>query len=142
MIGTKIITRINAGRGAEEASQLIGDQDIEREERSESLVGGKVSTTTSRRREVRRVITADEIATRLGPRGDGTRVLMLGQGLDALELSVPFVTLPKLRAGHIPAAWSRPVVVAAEAILEPARPQQPATPLSKEAADRIRDLGE
>ena len=33
MIGTKIITRINAGRGAEEASALIGDQEIERVER-------------------------------------------------------------------------------------------------------------
>jgi Type IV secretion-system coupling protein DNA-binding domain len=142
MIGTKIITRINAGRGAEEASQLIGDQDIEREERSESLAGGKVSTTTSRRRDVRRVITPDEIATRLGPRGNGIRVLMLGQGHDALELSVPFVTLQKLRPGHVPAAWSRPTAVIAEALPEQARPHQPATPLSKEAADRIRELGE
>ena len=142
MIGTKIITRINAGRGAEEASQLIGDQDIEREERSDTLVGGKVSTTTSRRRDVRRVITADEIATRLGPRANGIRVLMLGQGPDALELSVPFLTLPKLRPGHIPAAWSRPLAIAADAILTQAQPQQPAKPLSKEAADRIRDLGE
>ncbi len=94
MIGTKIITRLNAGRGAEEASQLIGEQEIEREERSETVVGGKWSVTTNRRRDIRRVITADEIATRLGPRGDHIRVLMLGQGNDALELQVPFVTLP------------------------------------------------
>ena len=73
MIGTKIITRINAGRGAEEASALIGDQEIERVERSETVVGGKSSVTTMRRREIRRVVTASEIATRLGPRRDGIR---------------------------------------------------------------------
>jgi type IV secretory pathway TraG/TraD family ATPase VirD4 len=39
MIGTKIITQINAGPGAEEASQLIGDQEIERVERSETVIG-------------------------------------------------------------------------------------------------------
>ena len=36
MIGTQIITRINAGRGAEEASLLIGDQEVETVERTET----------------------------------------------------------------------------------------------------------
>ena len=104
MIGTKIITRINAGRGAEEASSLIGDQDVEREERSETLVGGKLSVTTTRRLDTRRIITPGEIATRLGPRRNGIRVLALGPGQDILELPVAFITLPALRPGHVPAA--------------------------------------
>jgi type IV secretory pathway TraG/TraD family ATPase VirD4 len=106
MIGIKNISRINAGRGAAEASALIGDQEIERTERSETLVGGRSSVTTMRRREIRRVVTASEIATRLGPRRDGIRVLLLGLGDDVLELSVPYVALPPRRPGHVPADWS------------------------------------
>ena len=141
MIGTKIITRINAGRGAEEASALIGDQEIERVERSETVVGGKSSVTTMRRREIRRVVTASEIATRLGPRRDGIHVLMLGQGDDVLELSVPYVTLPQRRPGHVPALWSiaSPATVAHTA--NPAK-LHVVTPLSKHAAKRIREIGE
>ena len=142
MIGTKIITRINAGPGAEEASRLIGDQEVEREERSDTVVGGRASVTTSRRRETRRVITADEIATRLGPREDAMRVLMLGLGSDALELSVPYVTLPILRPGHIAAAWSKPVADTANLALEKTVRPRVASPLSKVAAERIRELGE
>ncbi len=139
MIGTKIIARLNAGRGAEEASQLIGEQEIEREERSETVVGGKWSVTTNRRRDIRRVITADEIATRLGPRGDHIRVLMLGQGNDALELQVPFVTLPVLRLGHVPADWVNRAAEHAER--QTARILTMPT-LSKGMADRIREIGE
>ena len=105
MIGTKIITQINAGPGAEEASQLIGDQEIERVERSETVIGVQASTTTTTRREIRRAVTAAEIATRLGPKRDGIRMLVLGVGHDALELTVPYVTLPQLRPGHVPATW-------------------------------------
>ena len=142
MIGTKIITRINAGRGAEEASQLIGDQEIEREERSESYANGQTNVTTARRREIRRVITADEIATRLGPRAKDIRVLMLGQGNDALELSVPYIPLPILRPGHIPADWSQQAAGAAETNPNPAMNGRHVRALSKDAADRIRDLGD
>ena len=142
MIGTKIITRINAGRGAEEASQLIGDQEIEREERSESYANGQTNVTTARRREIRRVITADEIATRLGPRAKDIRVLMLGQGNDALELSVPYMSLPILRPGHIPAAWSQQTAGVAEASPNHALNGRHVRTLSKDAADRIRDLGD
>jgi type IV secretory pathway TraG/TraD family ATPase VirD4 len=77
MIGTKIITQINAGRGAEEASQLIGDHEVERVEQSETVVAASATTTT--RRDIRRVITAAEIATRLGPKDDGIRVLVLAR---------------------------------------------------------------
>ena len=54
---------------------------FERVERSETVVGGKSSVTTMRRREIRRVVTASEIATRLGPRRDGIAVLLLGLGV-------------------------------------------------------------
>ena len=142
MVGTKIITRINAGRGAEEASQLIGEQEIEREERSETVAGGKWSVTTNRRRDIRRVITADEIATRLGPRGDHIRVLMLGQGNDALELQVPFVTLPVLRPGHVPADWAQKVPEHVETSDKRTARILTMPTLSKGAADRIREIGE
>ena len=141
MIGTKIITRLNAGRGAEEASQLIGEQEIEREERSETMVSGNWSVTTTRSRDIRRVITADEIATRLGPRGSHIRVLMLGLGADALELNVPYVTLPVLRPGHVPADWATRAPERGEPARQTARVLTMPT-LSKGAADRIREIGE
>ena len=139
MIGTKIITRLNAGRGAEEASHLIGDQEIEREERSETVAGGKSSVTTMRRREFRRVITADEIA-RLGPRGDHIRVLLLGLGNDVLELRVPFVSLPALRPGHVPAAWLKPLAIVGELPLWAASKPRSVSLLSPDAAARIREM--
>ena len=140
MIGTKVITRINAGRGAEEASQLIGEQEIERVERSETMIGARGSTTYATRRDIRRVVTAAEIATRLGPKRDGIRVLVLGQGADALELTVPYVTLPERRPGHLPATW------VSKASPTEAAPQKPAQmrlvrPLAKAAAERIREMG-
>ncbi|MGD9669200.1 MAG: helicase HerA-like domain-containing protein [Hyphomicrobiaceae bacterium] len=141
MIGTKIITRINAGRGAEEASALIGDQEIERVERSETMVGGKSSVTTMRRREIRRVVTASEIATRLGPRRDGIAVLLLGLGDDVLELTVPYVTLPQRRPGHVPAQWSVASPATAADMSKPTK-LHVVTPLSKHAAKRIREIGE
>jgi hypothetical protein len=105
MIGTKIITQINASRAAEEASHLIGDQEVERVERSQTMIGARASTTTTARRDIRRVVTAAEIATRLGPKDDGIRVLLLGHGADVLELTVAYLTLPERRPGHVPAAW-------------------------------------
>ena len=139
MIGTKIITRINAGRSAEEASQLIGDQEVERIERSETVAGIRASTTTMRRRDTRRVVTAAEIASRLGPKGDGIRVLVLGQGADALELTVPYVSLPERRPGHLPATWVSKT--SPEAALPKPGQSRAVRPLSKDAAERIREMG-
>jgi type IV secretory pathway TraG/TraD family ATPase VirD4 len=140
MVGTKIITRINAGRGAEEASQLVGDQEVERVERSETVIGARTSTTYTTRRDVRRVVTAAEIATSLGPKRHGIRVLLLGQGADALELIVPYVLLPERRPGHLPATW------VSKASLPELAPQKPAElrvvrSLAKAAAERIREMG-
>jgi hypothetical protein len=139
MIGSKMITQINAGPGAEEASQLIGDQEIERIERIETVVGVQASTTTTTRREIRRVVTAAEIATRLGPRRDGIRVLVLGVGQDALELTVPYVTLPARRPGHVPASW-----VSKTPSPKPGVPGQLrlVRPLSKATAESIHEMGD
>jgi hypothetical protein len=132
MIGTQIITRINAGRGAEEASLLIGDQEVETMERSETTSGATRSITYVKRREIRRVLTASEIATRLGPTRDGVRVIFLGVGPDALELTVPYVTLPGRRPASVPAAWT------STPLQDRARVPPPVVRLTKEAADRIR----
>ena len=142
MIGTKIITRLNAGNGAEEASRMLADQEIEREERHETLVDGKISVTTIRRRDIRRVMTASEIATRLGPRDAHIDVLAVGIGDDALQLKVPYVTLLKLRSGHVPAAWIKGHSIIPE-LIPPENPPLRLVPrLSKDTIDRIRDIGE
>jgi hypothetical protein len=134
MIGTQIITRINAGRGAEEASLLIGDQEVETVERTETNSGANRSITHAKRRETRRVLTASEIATWLGPKRDGIRIVVLGVGPDVLELTVPYVTLPARRLASVPAAWtSAPLQDRVRSALAVAR-------LSKNAADRVRQV--
>ncbi len=139
MIGTKIITKLNVGHGADEASKLIGDQEIEREERSETFVDGKSSVTTVKRRDIRLVITASEITTKLGPRAAHIDVLIAGIGDDALLIRVPYVALPKLRPGHVPAAWVQGRTTRNEPNIHPIRP---GPRLSKDAIDRIRDAGD
>ena len=70
MIGTKIITRINAGRGAEEASALIGDQEIERVEHSETRGRRPIERddNASPRDPARRDSIGDRDAARPSPR--------------------------------------------------------------------------
>jgi hypothetical protein len=108
MAGTKIITRINASESAEDISRLIGEQQIERRTRSETRAGGKTSVTESSHREARRVVTASELASRLGPTKRGVRVLFIGLGEDIYELELPYLSLPKLREPIMPADWTRP----------------------------------
>lgn len=138
MIGTKIITRINASEAAEEASRLVGNQEIERRVKSRTSAQGRSSVTTSAHRETRRVITASEIASSLGPIKEGVQVLFLGLGRDAYELTMPYINLPHFREPTVPANWTR---------LPPSPPgKQPKgsklpprlTPLSKEMVERIR----
>jgi type IV secretory pathway TraG/TraD family ATPase VirD4 len=140
MTGTKIITRINASEAAEDISRLIGGQEVERRTKSSTHAGGKTSLTESIHREVRRVVTASELASRLGPTKRGVRVLFIGMGEDIYELELPYLSLPKLREPILPADWTRP---------PPAGPSTPtngkmnpeALPptsrLTKDLADRI-----
>jgi Type IV secretion-system coupling protein DNA-binding domain len=108
MTGTKIITRINASEAAEDISRLIGEQEVERRIKSSTQAGGKTSITESIHREVRRVVTASELASRLGPTKGGVRVLFIGMGEDIYELELPYLSLPKLREPIMPADWTRP----------------------------------
>ena len=132
MIGTKIITQINA-RGGAEASQLIGDQEIKRAEGSETIVGGRASTTTMTRRDIGRVVTAAEIATALNQSAMAFGCWCSARDADAPELTVPYVTLPERRPGHVPTAW-----VSEASPAEPAPQKSPqlrvVRPLPKAAA--------
>jgi hypothetical protein len=108
MTGTKIITRINASEAAEDISRLIGEQEVERRIKSSTHAGGKTSVTESIHHELRRVVTASELASRLGPTKGGVRVLFVGLGEDVYELDLPYISLPKLRKPIMPADWTRP----------------------------------
>jgi hypothetical protein len=108
MTGTKIITRINASEAAEDISRLIGEQEVERRTQSETRTSGKVSITESTQREIRRVVTSSELASRLGPTKGGVRVLFIGLGEAVYELELPYSSLPKLREPIMPADWTRP----------------------------------
>jgi len=107
MTGTKIMTRINASEAAEDVSRLIGDQEVERRMQSATRSGGRVSITESIHREIRRVVTASELASRLGPTEHGVRVLFIGLGDAIYELDLPYITLPKFREPIMPADWTR-----------------------------------
>ena len=106
MIGTKVITRINLSESAREASLLIGEQEVERSVKQVSRSRGNVSTTTSVQKERRPVITASEIADDLGPQKKGVRVLFMGIGRDVYEIDLPYISLPELRPGTVPAEWT------------------------------------
>ena len=140
MTGTKIITRINASEAAEDVSRLIGEQEVERRTQSETRAGGKLSVTESIQREIRRVVTSSELASRLGPTKGGVRVLFIGLGEDVYELELPYLSLRKRREPIMPADWTRPSSAKAstpsnggtnaEALPPPSR-------LTKDLADQI-----
>ncbi|WP_407154791.1 type IV secretion system DNA-binding domain-containing protein [Bradyrhizobium sp. STM 3557] len=109
MTGTKIITRINASEAAEDISRLIGEQEVERRVKSSTHAGSKTSITESIQREMRRVITASELGSRLGPTKDDVRVLLIGLGEDVYELELPYLSMPNLREPVVPADWTRPL---------------------------------
>ncbi|WP_339865102.1 type IV secretion system DNA-binding domain-containing protein [Paremcibacter congregatus] len=106
MIGTKIITRINMSASAEEASQMIGDQEVERRVKNVSRSGQQTNVSITRHRERRRVMTAAEIADDLGPHKKGVRVLLMGIGKDIHTVDLPYITLDKQRPGTLPADWT------------------------------------
>lgn len=141
MTGTKIITRINASEAAEDISRMIGDQEVERRIHSDTRSGGRVSTTESVQRELRRVVTASELGSRLGATKRGVRVLLLGIGDAAYELDIPYIRLPTLREPILSADWTyispepRPATNANDT------PRSvPSVGLSKDLADRIRQI--
>jgi type IV secretory pathway TraG/TraD family ATPase VirD4 len=141
MTGTKIITRINASEAAEDISRLIGEQEVERRIKSSTHAGSKTSVTESIQRELRRVVTASELASRLGPTKGGVRILFVGLGEDVYELELPYISLPRLREPIMPADWTRPPTGG------PSKPTNgkinpgaspPPSRLTKDLADQIR----
>jgi Type IV secretion-system coupling protein DNA-binding domain len=140
MTGTKIITRINASEAAEDISRLIGEQQVERRTRSETRAGGKTSVTESIQREVRRVITASELASRLGPAKGGVRVIFIGLGEDVYELELPYISMRKRREPIMPADWTRPSIAKVSMPSNGgtyAETSPPASRLTKDLADQI-----
>ncbi|MGI9353940.1 MAG: type IV secretion system DNA-binding domain-containing protein, partial [Rhizobiaceae bacterium] len=106
MMGTKVITRINTSEAAEDISRMIGTQEIDRSLKSTTRAGGRLSVTRSLARETRRVITASEIASRLGPTTPGVRVLFIGMEDAVYELELPYINLPAFREPTVPADWT------------------------------------
>lgn len=137
MIGTQVITRPNFGRAAEEASLMIGDQDVEYKVRSTGTSGAHTTVTESIHRETRRVITAADLSNRLGPLKKSIRVALLGPGKDAYELDLPYVRQQELRPASQPAQWTYRATERAcygKSKLKP----EPESPISKADAALIR----
>ena len=138
MTGTKVLTRINTSDAAEDISRMIGEQEIERRIHSATRSGGRVSVTESVHHETRRVITASELACRLGPTERGVRVLFIGLGDAIYELELPYISLPKFREPIIPADWTRMPPPPPGRGTNGKTPPAPPTRLSKDLADQIR----
>ena len=138
MIGTHIITRMNLGQSAETTSRLIGQQTVEFYRKSETRSGGQISTSWTKEREVRPVITPSELSDRLGAFKQGVRALLIGPGEHAYEITLPYPQLSELRPGSVLADWTtRP---ARELAPLPDAPGSILTSiLSPEVAQRIRN---
>jgi hypothetical protein len=133
----KIITRINAGDAAEDISRLIGEQEVERRIQSETHAGGRVSRTESVQRDIRRVVTASELGSRLGPNKRGVRALFIGLADAVYELELPYISLPKYRDPIVPADWTHaPPPPPPKGSNGQSRPTPP--PLTRDLADQIR----
>jgi hypothetical protein len=100
----------------------------------------KTSVTESIQREARRVVTASELASRLGPTKGGVRVLFVGLGEDVYELELPYISLPRLREPIMPADWTRPPTGGPSTPNGRKNPEPSPAPsrLTKDLADQIR----
>lgn len=121
----------------EEASRLIGMQDVERRTKSTTRSAGRRTVTTGVHKESRRVITASEIATHLGPTAKGVRVLFVGLGSAVYELEMPYITLPKFRPPAIPADWTKKPPTSPDSRSNGSGRAGPSVRLSEEAASLI-----
>ena len=97
-----------------------------------------VSITESHQRATRRVITASELASRLGPTARGVRVLFIGLGEEVYELELPYIKLPSLRAPIMPADWTRTRSPQPASDLNGKAPSEPPIRLTQDLADQIR----
>ncbi|MEP0316122.1 MAG: helicase HerA-like domain-containing protein [Hyphomonas sp.] len=106
MIGTHVVTRMNLGQSAETTSRLIGQQTVEHWRKSETRSGGHLSTSWTKEREVRPVITPSELSDRLGAFKQGVRALLIGPGEHAFEITLPYPHLTELRPASVLADWT------------------------------------
>ena len=138
MVGTHIITRMNLGQSAETTSRLIGQQTVEYWRKSETRSGGQISTSWTKEREVRPVITPSELSDRLGAFKQGVRALLIGPGEHTYEITLPYPQLSELRPASVLADWTtRPARELAP--LPDARGSILTSILSPEVAQRIRN---
>lgn len=108
MVGTQIFARISPGETADMVSALVGDREIERKNVSRSAgAGGTPNITISWQRETLPVIMPSQLNNELGksPDNTGIRALLLGYK-DALILTWPFSSRPKLREASVLADWT------------------------------------
>jgi hypothetical protein len=85
------------------------------------------------------VVTASELASRLGPTERGVRVLFVGLDDAIYELELPYISLPKFREPIMPADWTRtPPPPPSKGTNGKTPPESPATHLTKDLADQIR----
>ena len=108
MTGTQILTGLSTGKSAQEMSQLIGQQTVEKTVKSRTRTPNGVSTSYHTQTENKPVITANEIVHRLKNLKHAVKVLALNIGEDLYELSVPILSFEKLRPASEPAAWTKP----------------------------------
>lgn len=144
MVGTKIISRINAGAGAEDISRLIGDQETERRIRSTTYADGRGSVTESVHREIRRVVAPNELGAALDPTRRHVRVLVVGLGDAVFRLDLPILKLPQLRPGTMRAEWTEPQAPIDATFFPTPTPaassHAPTAAISKRVADVIRQM--
>lgn len=107
MVGTHIVTRMAVGEGAEDVSRALGLQEVEVSVPTQSYSEGRYSRSTSRQTKTRPVMTASEIASELGPRRSGLRVLIIGVGQNYHLVEAPYCPFEDERDPHHPAPWTQ-----------------------------------
>lgn len=138
MVGTHIICRMNVGEGAGDVSRALGVAEVEEPQKSRGYSGGHYTSSTSMQKRTRPVITSSEIASELGPRKKGVRVLIVGAGQDYHMIDLPYLDTPKVREPHEPARWTKENT----SLSEPASSIPEAAPglISKAELEAIRNL--
>lgn len=117
MSGTLLVGQMMQGETAEQLCKAFGTREVERANMSTSVGGGGAmsnpanrSTTLSYNKDEVPLYKPSELSSRLGLTPDGSGVkLVLFTGGNAYELFLPHYPVRELRAGHVPAPWTRSV---------------------------------
>lgn len=117
MSGSLLVGQMMQGETAEQLCKAFGTREVERANMSTSVGGGGAmsnpanrSTTLSYNKDEVPLYKPSELSSRLGLTPDGLGVnLVLFTGGNAYELFWPHYPVRELRAGHVPAPWTRSV---------------------------------